>query len=145
VRSWIGKLRRDAHSEDTAHLLARRVIGTKPAKQTEDMTTGFKERPDNLVGLGNNLILIFLQRFCLLNICTRHRHCLSGIIDTLDRLLKEGVCKSVSKPVLSKSEYMAALPSSACVFGGLGFMGLDLVFSFVFRGRGGTVIAIGRN
>ncbi len=131
MRSWIGKLRRDAHSEGTAHLLARRVLGTKPFKQTEDMATGFKERPDDPVGLGNNLVLIFLRRFCLLNFCTRHRHCLSGIIDTLDRLSKEGICKSVSKPVLGKSEYMAALPSSAPVFGGLALMGLDSVFCFV--------------
>jgi hypothetical protein len=101
--------KRDAHSKGAADLLARREQGTKPAEQLDDVTTGGKERADDLAGLGDNLISIFLRRFCHLNICARHWHRLSGSIDTLDRLTMDGVCKSVSKPVLSESEHMAAL------------------------------------
>lgn len=40
-------------------MLARREQGTKPAEQTSNVTTGREESADDLVGLGNSLVLIF--------------------------------------------------------------------------------------
>src|SRR6266403_1141573 len=113
VRSWIGKSRRDTHSKSVAHLLARREQGTKAAEQTYNVTTRYKERADDHVGFGNNLISICFRRLGLLDSFTRHRHRLSCTIDALDRFSMDGACKSVSKSVLNESKYTAVLPNSA--------------------------------
>lgn len=57
------KPRRDAHGKGAAHLLARRKQGTELAEQIDDVTTRGKERADDFVGLGDNLILIFFKDF----------------------------------------------------------------------------------
>jgi len=94
-------------------LLARREQGTKAAEQTYNVTTRYKERADDHVGFGNNLISICFRRLGLLDSFTRHRHRLSCTIDALDHFSMDGVCKSVSKSVLNEFRHTAVLPSSA--------------------------------